>query len=333
MLRRLAPLVEVALAVGAGMAVLRLALSLVPLAWVPWPVGVPNDRTIIHTYTTERAPEEPWNLILGGSSAYFAFDPEGLGADARKMTFNRAYPTDLAISLSWLLRNGLPAEHYPERVVLTLNLVSFIDRGDMRPHPCVTSVSRGRPDPQLRKELGICDGVVQRLGALDRLAYLLMRVDPWLSARPVVKDAVVNALRGLVLPTPPPIQDIYQDYESGLDHDALGEWMDTVGARYGLFDADPVHSMHVRGLAAIDALCADHEIELVILSMPEPSPLRRRYDPLGRATFDVLLAAHGDVVLDWFDALPDDAFHDHAHVVEQGRELATARLAGWLSTQ
>jgi hypothetical protein len=67
--------------------------------------------------------------------------------------------------------------------------------------------------------------------------------------------------------------------------------------------------------------------------MPEPTFMREAYSEAGRRAFDALLERQGVEIVDWWDALPDDAFHDYAHVTSKGRKLATALLADYLATR
>lgn len=313
-------------------AVVRLPFAAVDPASIRWPVGIVDDRAMQDGLRTVSVPDAPWVLVVGGSSAFFAFDRPTLGVPVRKQTHDRGFPSDVAHSLSWTLFRSLPPERRPARVVWGLTLASLVDRQDKAIHPCTTSVATSRPDPTLAAATGLCDDLATFGGWRARAERAWGGLDPWYPRRAATQDLAVSWVRALLrLPTPEPPPDDWHGYD-GRDPERHAR-NTAAWERLGVFSADAIAAPHARTVEAIVRTCREAGVPLTIVSMPEPSDLRARYAPGAREAFDALLAAQGVDTLDLFAAVPDSGFYDQAHVNAEGRAVATARLAAHLESR
>lgn len=293
---------------------------------VAWPVGVVDDRSMQDGLRTVSAPEAPWVLVVGGSSAFFAFDREALGVPARKQTHDRGFPSDVAHATAWTLRRSLPPDRRPTRVIWGLTLASLVDRQDAAIHPCATTVSTSREAPELAAATGLCDDLAAWGGPRARLERAWAGLDPWYARRAATQDLAVSWVRTLFgRPTPDPAPDDWHGYD-GRDPERHAR-NTAAWERLGVFRADAIAAPHARTVAWLVATCRELGVPLTLVSMPEPSDLRARYAPGAREAFDALLAAQGVDTLDLFAAVPDDGFYDQAHLNGLGRRVATEALA------
>ncbi|MEQ1501686.1 MAG: hypothetical protein ABMB14_05620 [Myxococcota bacterium] len=310
-------LIAVALAVA-----LRFPLGFAAIDQVNWPDGLVDDR-IAGDYRTVSVPDGPWTWIVGGSSVYFGIDRDAVGP-ARKSTFERGFPSDVALAVSWALRRTIPRDRWPTRIVWGVTMASLVDRKGEAIHPCSTTVARSRPDPAITDH-GLCDDFADRATAADRAARAWGRIDPWAGRRAATRDLAVTALRGAWgLGPPAPTPEDHFDY---VGHDPAAVRRNVaMWERFGVFGPDAIHPPLADAAVALGALCRELGVPLTVVAMPEPSDVRGRYDPAGRARFDALLRQVGDEVIDLWDAVPDDGFFDQVHVNAEGRAVLTAAL-------
>lgn len=292
---------------------------------VRWPAGILDDRYALDEMRTVSVPDEPWVLILGGSSVFYAFGRDELPFPVRKQTFERGFPSDVALALSWTLHHTVPRESWPTRVVWGLNVAALVDRKASAGHPCLTSVARSRPEPELLARTGLCDDR-SSLTARDRFDLGWEAVDPWADRRATTRDAAVTGIRGLLglgLLDPPP--DVWlhpEPHDDVVTRRNLDAW-----ERLGVFTADAVHPPHARAVAEVGRLCREAGIPLTMVSMPEHGEARDRYAPGVRAPFEALLAATSDDVLDLWGSVPDEGFYDQGHPNAIGRRVVSTALA------
>jgi hypothetical protein len=307
----------------------RAAFFWVDVDDVRWPTGIMDDQ-LYGEHGTVDAPDVPWVLVVGGSTTYHGFERAGLG-HAHKLTYPRGFPSDIALALSWTLDHTLPRERWPSRVVWGLSMASVVDRKGEAIHPCATSIARGRPNPRIVDPYasdGLCADLSSRASLAERVGIWFGAIDPWFARRPTTRDLVVSRLRLAWdgrLPDPAP-----ETFEKAGRDEAAFRRNVAAWEQLGVFGPDPLDPVQARGLAEVTRLCAEAGIPLTVVSMPEPSVVRERYDPAGRAAFDALLHAQTDDVLDLWTAIPDGAFFDQAHVNEEGRALLTSALAAHL---
>jgi hypothetical protein len=269
---------------------------------VPWPAGIADDRFGSDDLRTVSVPDGPWTLIHGGSSVYFGFDRTQLPFPSRKQTFERGFPSDVALALAWTLRTAEPP---PSRIVWGVNVAAFVDRPGDLGDPCLTTVARSRPDPSV-------------------LTCPSGWPDPWLDRRATTRDAAATWLRwalGWGPPAPP------ADPWFGYDRPDPAILARNVAAweRLGVFGPDALHEPHVAAASHVPRLAGT--VPLTVVVMPEHSEARRRYVPGARARFDAFARTLSADVLDLWEALPDTGFHDQGHPNTAGRARASARLA------
>ena len=316
--------------VGILTVLIRAGVGLVaPPNEAPWPPGVLGDRPWQDASVSESPPTAPWTLLIGGSSAHDGFDTAALSkVGFAKQTVSGGMATEIAFTLAWTLRH-LPDEARPERVVWAVNLASFVDRVPSgAPHPCAGDIAIGRPSPASLARMGLCD---DRLPLADAALRGLVGLDPWYGPRAVTKDAVAVGIRSAwgrstrgLFPYP---GESFQRVGSRPERVArnVDKWREM-----GTFASQPLDEHHLAALTEVVTLCDEAGAGLIFVSMPEHSVARAAYDAAGRASFDGALAATGRPIHDWFDAVPDEAFYDQAHLNEVGRALVTARLGALL---
>ncbi len=300
----------------------RAGVNTVSVKHIPWP-AVPADQLEVPGYQSRSAPESSWALVIGGSSAHYAFDTNRLGVAARKNAYKRGYPSEVAFALDWTLRNALPPEQHPALIVWTVNRVSFVDRGDRRPHPCISENRIGRPNAEVDSRIQPCEGAV--LGWEDRLTRFVEETDAWYAAREVLNDRVAQQVRsvmGYSLLNPEPDAPLHYGFSQRALRANQRAW-----AALGGFEAGSLLPAHVRATAVIGELANEHDIPLLVVIMPEHSETRGLYSPESRDEWRAVLETAYGRVVDLWDALPDEGFYDQAHANEIGRRLATERLA------
>lgn len=304
---------------------LRLPLRAVGVDDVRWPAGILDDRYAVDTLKTVSVPDGPWVLVIGGSSVFYAFDRPDLPIETRKQTFERGFPSDVALALSWTLHHTVPRDRWPARVVWGLNVAALVDRGNTAGHPCLTSVARSRPEPALLARTGLCD---DRSAATwsERRDFAIASLDPWYDRRATTRDAAVTGLRRLFgAPPPPPGPDVWlhpERHDDAVTRRNLAAW-----ERLGVFSQDAIHPGHARAVTEVGRLCREAGIPLTLVAMPEHSEARARYVPGAQDRFGQLLRETSDDVLDLWDALPDEGFYDQGHPNAIGRKRAGAALA------
>lgn len=262
-------------------------------------------------------PREPWDLIVGGSSIYYALDSDALGVLHRKQTVPRARPTDEYALWHWDQRR-LPNDRLPRRLIVTYNQSSIVDRTEFDARtPCQSQILLERLDSQSYRELGC---------STDGDASVVMAAaDPWSARRGMVARAIGWHLRGFLgLDEPGPGPDLHRWKLEGVNQRHTRQRLE-MWKRRGVLDRMPL-PIHDQALGRIHDEARSRGVEVVALLMPEHALKRELYSPESVEAFDDLARRNSDRVIDLRDAVSDEGFFDDSHTNAEGRRVFTVRL-------
>jgi hypothetical protein len=94
---------------------------------------------------------------------------------------------------------------------------------------------------------------------------------------------------------------------------------------------------NARDLVATIREARSHDMEVIVLLLPEPSLFRARVPREATLCLQEALrdgfGGKAPLVIDFRDLLPDRMFHDHVHLLSEGRSATTVRLIEALRTR
>jgi len=320
-------------AVLAVTAVVRVAASVVPLSAVPWPAAIGRDDMVQARYRTVGAPEGRWALVVDGSAADRAFDTETVGMPCTKQVLAGGVASDVAFIVSWTLR-ALPPARRPAVVVWGVLPACLSERGEIS-DPLLTEIALARPDATIAARLGAFPPGPYA-AATDAAERAVHRIDPWLGPRETVADAAACGLRALLFGgdgieaaprwTWRPWEEFDADDRARQRTRMIRQW----SARGALGD-DPIAPVQAAACEEVIRVCREAGAPLHVIHLAEHSELRAATSAVGRARIVRFFEERGVPSLDLHDRIPDDLFHDAAHVEPAGRVVTTSLLAEYLA--